>query len=540
MSQARAAVQIRPEEYLAFAARSDLHAEWGAKYSLTVSGSVEVTADAAGITTLPPATIKGDLTLSPKSRVTSILCSVTGDVKISGTRVRELGPEFRAGGHLDARDCRQITSLRGRFPGGVDLSGSGVKFLGEDLTCGDYLHVQNCPGLETLDCTVRGSVFANQSSLRELGPNFHCGGSLGLLECANLRGIGAVKGPPRDILLSGSGVVCTFAGFFCRGDLVAQGCSSLEKLLGGVGGTVTVERAERLGEVSIRADGSVSLSQCPALETVHLTTNGDASFHRCGMETLSNRTSVTGELHISQCENFRSIGGRWGGSVNLQHLPSLRSIDPDFKCEHGFVVRGCENLESVAGQVGGTAELVGTGKVSSIGPDFSVGGTLFLECMGGDLKSVGCAVEGDAKITGSGDLRETLVSFSVGGDAVVEHLQNFRVMRGRVGGSVRIKQSGIEKIGADFECGGSLTLEGCPDARALNCRVGGDAVLDGAPKVVAGPAFHCGGKTLRAEYGKPGRIRLGNLGRGKKRLVEVANPKLLSGAAANAGMSGVS
>lgn len=88
-------------------------------------------------------------------------------------------------------------------------------------------------------------------------------------------------------------------------------------------------------------------------------------------------------------------------------------------------------------------------------------------------------------------------------------------MRGRVGGAVRIKQSGIEKIGADFECGGSLTLEACRNAQTLNCRVGGDAVLDGAPKVVTGPAFHCGGKTLWAQGDRPVKAGMG-MGRGER------------------------
>lgn len=427
---------LTPEEYLGFASRGNLHAEWGSKYSITVSGSVVVEDWDPHIKILPEASIKGDLTVPPESKVETILCGVSGDANISGCRVKVLGAGFWVGGRLDAVNCSQITTLCGRFPGAVDLSGSGVKFLGEDFTCGQGLYIQHCGELETLDCTVRGDTFADYSSLRVLGPNFHCGGALGLADCANLRSVGPVKGPPSDVFLSGSGVRETLAGFFCRGDLIAQDCGDLEKLHGGVGGAVTVGGAAALREVSLGTARAVSFSHCPALETVHVRTDQGGSFHRCAMKGFSAGSRVAGALHISQCENFCEIGGPWGGNVTLADLPSLRGVRPDFRCEEGLIIRRCENMKSIAGEVQGTAVLEGTGQIGVIGPGFSVGVNLFLECRHGDLKAVGCSVGQDAKITGPGRIEETLVSFNVGGDVVVQHLQNFRVMRGRVGGAV--------------------------------------------------------------------------------------------------------
>jgi len=490
---------LTPRQYL------DIAASWGNSAphpaaGWIVRGTVDLSASPLKnkIRLLPPARIEGDLRASGSRSLETVCCEVRDDVWLDGSGVKTLGPGFAAHASFSANRCRQLEVVEGFFPATVELEESGIRVLSKNFKCRGDLYLAECDQLEFLDCAVGGSVFANRSAVASLGENFSCAGELHLTACENIKRIGKVNGPPTTVYLPDSGVEKITEDFVCSGSLVIKDNYSLKEVSGSVGQSTNISNSPILEKIfSLHAAKSLSVANCPSLRTAHFTTKGPASFHRCGMPSLSAAASAQGELSVIDCGNFRRLGGSWGGDVTLVDLCALQSIEKDFICDQDLTVRKCPDLIRLCGRVRGQAHLVDLGALEDIKEDLIVVGDLKVDAAGTHLKSIGCLVGGNATVVNAPMLESTSQRFKVGLSARFQSCPEFRVLRGCVYGDAELKQgTRIEKIGADFECRGNLIISNCPPVKNMNCAITGNLILEHTSVEKIGPAFRCLGKII--------------------------------------------
>lgn len=496
---------VTPQRYLELASTAPLELP-SEDELLVVTGTVNLSVSPLRdkVRALPPARIEGDLRATGCHTLESVCCEVRDTVCLDGSGVRTLGPGFAAQSSFSANQCRNLAEVHGFFPSTVELEESGITQLSKEFRCAGDLYLAGCDRLSSLDCVVGGSVFANRSSVEHLGENFSCSQELHLTACPRIRTVPGVHGPPTDAYLADSGVERVEKSFSCSGSLVLKDVSRLVELSGRVGQQVSVSNAPSLESIAgLHAGRSLSVSNCPRLRVVRFTSGGSASFHRCGMKSLSGTTAASGELSVIDCANFRELGGRWGGDVTLVDLRALLRVEGTFVCDGDLTARSCPDLVQLSGRVMGRANLVGLGSLGVIGEDFSVIGDMVVDAADTRLGEVGCLVGGNFRIANAPRLASTSRRFQVGLCATFRACPAFRVLRGRVCGDAELKQgTAVEKIGADFECGGNLVISNCPPVESVNCVVSGDLVLDHAAVKRKGPAFRCGGRVV-GECGSP-------------------------------------
>lgn len=501
MSASLAEKRISPSEYLAFAlakssGQEDSSSTDYENVRLVVEGNVNLCSyeKRSRVKILPSAAIQGKLLAQHCLDLETVNCSVSESAHFDGSGLAETGISFSVGGTLEARDCKNIRTLRGDFPLAVCLEDSGVEWLGKEFSCFGDLFIDRCASLNSLDCIIGGNLHAEKSSLRELGESFNCSGDINLSYCRNLKKIGAIKGNPRDVRLTHSGIEAIGNGFSCRGNLVLTDVDHLETLSATTGHCVEIESAPRLYSVSVQAMGKVDVAFCPQLRSVDFKAPSAAIFHACGMGEFS-PTSFSGDLTVRECENFRSIGGKWSTDVTLVELRSLSEIAPSFHCGGDLLVRHCPDLESLGGHVGGTATLSRVGSLAAIPSSFSTGRNLVLPCNESKIKTLGCRVGREFIMTSCRSKFSTTPSFHVGSDALFRECSGLENLRGRIDGNTSLLMgTGIKKVGADFECGHHLIIEGCQRLEILNCRVGGNALVENSSLQKTGPAFCCAGR----------------------------------------------
>jgi hypothetical protein len=504
MSSATLEKRISPSEYLSLAVSisSDSVPDRGAVSDSTslriiVVGDVNLHsyADRDLVRILPQAEIRGSVKANHCHTLEFVECSISGSGNFDASGVREFGSSFKVGATLDARGCKNLKTLTGDFPSVVALEDSAIELLDKDFICRSDLFVGRCSDLQSLNCRVEGSLHAEGSALARVGKNFYCGGDLRLGGCRNLNVLGAVSGPPRDVLAPHSGIAEVRPGFFCTGSLVLKKMEHLRSLAGCALHRVEVEEAPQLRKIdALRSKGNMEFSLCPALTKVDFFAGGEARFYQCGMAEFSPSSKSFG-LNIRDCDNFRHLGGRWDADVNLVGLRSFRETLPSFACTGNLMMRDCGDFLDLAGRVGGRVALSKLGSLEEVGSNFSVGGDLVLGCSESKLRSLGCSVGGNLIVSNCHLPFSTSAQLRVEGDATFQDCDGMERLRGRVGRTVRIKDgTGVRFIGADFECGEHLVIMGCRNLETINCRVAGNVLLKNSSLRRTGPAFRCEGR----------------------------------------------
>lgn len=452
-------------------------------------------ADRHLVTILPPATIIGNLLAHHCPKLKIVDCSVSGAANFDASGVTGFGSMFSVGKTLDARACGDLKKLSGHFPSVVCLEDSAIEVLADDFSCDGDLFLGRCPRLGLLDCKVGGSLHAEGSAVSELGPSFFCSGDLRLNNCKNLKEINMVSGPPRDVLLTHSGIVRINPSFFCTGSLVLTDVDCLESLSGEARHRVEVEAAPRLGSISsLSSRGRMEFSFCPMLTTVDFKTSSSALFHECSVQKFS-PTSQSSNLTVRSCGNFKSLGGNWSGDVTLVELMGLERLDPSFACEGNLMLRSCPNFAGLSGRVGKNTTISKVASLEEITSSFWSGGNLILACSESRLKNLGCTVEGDLTMTGCDSPFSTSNSLIVSGEARFLNCPGMESMRGRIRGNVFLTDgTGVKWVGAGFEGEKNLIIKQCHRLELLNCRVAGNVLVENSSLNRTGPAFFCGGR----------------------------------------------
>jgi len=496
---------MSPAEYLRYAiSRSAMSSESStpsesaeSAAQILVEGDVHLFnhADRHLVVVLPPAKIVGNLIAHHCPRLKIVNCSVTGEANFVASGVSEFGAKFSVGKALDARACRDLRNLRGHFSSVVCLEDSAIESLDENFFCEGDLFLARCSSLRTLNCKIGGSLHAEGSAISELGSSFSCSGDLRLNNCKNLKEIGLVSGPPRDVLLTHSGIERITPSFLCTGSLVLSDVDYLESLSGHARYKVEVEAAPRLHSIlNLTSQGRMEFSFCPMLTAVDFRTTSTALFHECSVQKFS-PASQSADLTIRSCGDLKSLGGSWSGDVTLVDLRAFAQLDSSFECKGNLMLRSCPDFTRLTGCVGGNATISKAGSLEEITPSFRSGGNLILACSESRLKNLGCTVEGDLTVAGCTSTFSTSDSLSVHGDARFLNCPGMDVLRGRVVGNVILSEgTGVKYVGADFEGEKNLIIKQCPRLELLNCRVAGNVLVEDSSLGRTGPAFFCGGR----------------------------------------------